>query len=218
MNNKKIKYQVTTGVILIILGIALLLINIVSEKREKAFSDMNLALSSNITNNDDVINEENNSDEQKHEVQEVVEDRKSEENAYVYEPYIGTLEINKINFYKGFYSKDSSLNNVKFNLYLMPVSSYPDQDKGNVIIAGHSGNYSNSYFRDLYRLEKDDSINIYYNNVKYIYNITNIYKQDKTGTINIYRDTEKSSLTLITCTQNDESHQTVYIAELISKE
>ena len=47
---------------------------------------------------------------------------------------------------KGFYKKESSLNNVKFNLYVLPESNYPDIKNGNLIIAGHSGNYNNSYW------------------------------------------------------------------------
>jgi sortase A len=211
MNKKKIKYQVATGVVLIIVGIALLLINFVSDKRDEVFSAMNLALSTD-------TNEDDNVEEQSTEISDTENEEDDNEDTYVYEPYLGELEIPKINFYKGFYSKESSLNNVKFNLYVMPTSSYPDVENGNLIIAGHSGNYSNSYFRDLYQVEEGNQIYIYYNNVKYIYQVTKIYLQDKTGTINIYRDLSKTTLTLITCTQNDESHQTVYIAELIGKE
>ena len=110
---------------------------------------MNLALTSNIVHDepDESIDVDESVTE---EVQSEVSEEK-EESEYVYEPYIGQIEVKKINLFKGFYSKDSSLNNVKINLYLMPTSSYPDEDKGNVIIAGHSGNYSNSYFKDLYK-------------------------------------------------------------------
>ena len=34
----------------------------------------------------------------------------------------------------------------------------------------------------------------------------------------IYRNYEKTTLTLITCTNNDSTTQTIYIAELINKE
>ena len=54
-----------------------------------------------------------------------------------------------------------------------------------------------------------------YNNVKYSYKITYIYKQAKTGTINVYRPLGKTTLMLITCTKDDESTQTVYVAELV---
>ena len=59
---------------------------------------------------------------------------------------------------------------------------------------------------------------ISYQNKKYEYEITNIYTQPKTGKIAIYRDYDKTTLTLITCTNNDSTTQTVYIAELINVE
>ena len=85
---------------------------------------------------------------------------------YTYEEYLGIIDISKINLYKGFYNKDSNLNNVKFNLYVLPESNYPDIKGGNLIIAGHSGNYNNSYFANLYMLEVNDDIVIHYNNKK----------------------------------------------------
>ena len=86
---------------------------------------------------------------------------------------MGIIDIPKIDLYKGFYNKNSNLNNVKFNLYVLPESNYPDTDKGNLIIAGHSGNYNNSYFANLYKLEVNDEITIHYNNKDYIYKIDN---------------------------------------------
>ncbi len=213
--NNKLKYQVTAGVVLIIVGIALLLINFINDKRDQVFSDMNLALSAEVKNNtNDTSEEEDNDTTTSDTVDESTSDSNSNDSTYVYEPYLGEIEIPKISLRKGFYSKESNLNNVKFNLYVMPTSSYPDVQNGNFIIAGHSGNYNNSYFKDLYKLSEGDQIYIYYNNVKYVYEIKKIYLQDKTGTISIYRNLEKTTLTLITCTLNDESHQTVYIAEL----
>jgi len=213
MKFNNLKYQIATGVVLIIVGIALLNINFISDKRDKVFSTMNLAL----TNDTEVVEFEEESEEVREESdteEELIEDTKNEE-VYVYEPYLGEIEIPKINLYKGFYAIDSNLNNVKFNLYVMPTSSYPDVENGNLIIAGHSGNYSNSYFKDLYQLIEGDQINIYYKDKKYVYEIKKIYLQDKTGTISIYRNLSKNTLTLITCTYNDDAHQTVYIAELI---
>ena len=156
MDEKKIKYQVTTGVILIIIGITLLLLNFISEKREKVFSDMNLALSDNIIDEKSKLTEK--IVEKPEEIVDNTISEEKEEVEYVYEPYIGQLEIPSIDLYKGFYSKDSSLNNVKINLYLMPTSNYPDKERGNVVIAGHSGNYSNSYFRNLYKLSEGEKI------------------------------------------------------------
>ena len=216
MKKINFKYQVAAGVILIIAGTLALLSNYIKEKRDVVFSNMNLALSSindTVTNNIDEKNQiiANENPEEESSSSTVNTD-------YAYEKYIGIIEINKINLYKGFYAKDSNLKNVKFNLYVLPESSYPDVEKGNLIIAGHSGNYNNSYFANLYKLSVDDTINIYYNNIKYIYKIYKIYDEEKTGTVRILRDREKTSLTLITCTKDDDYHQTVYIAELIEKE
>ena len=52
----------------------------------------------------------------------------------------------------------------------------------------------------------------------YTYKITNIYTQPKVGKIAIYRNYDKTTLTLITCTNHDSTTQTIYIAELESIE
>ncbi len=132
--------------------------------------------------------------------------------------YIGYLTIPKINLTKGFLDNRSQENDVDKNLLVVSGSNYPDVDKGNFIIAGHSGTGWNSFFNDLYKLNVGDTAYINYKNKKYIYSITNIYKQQKTGKIAIYRDYTKTTLTLITCTNNDSETQTIYIAELLQIE
>lgn len=209
MKKNNLKFQVAAGVILIICGIPLLLSNYIKEKRDVVFSEMNLALSEISTG--DISNDEVNEPVEEETAEEVREDN----NEYTYEEYLGILDIPKINFYKGFYSKTSSLNNVKFNLLVLKESDYPDVVNGNLIIAGHSGNYNNSYFKDLYKLGIDDTITVHYQGKDYIYKITKIYNEKKTGTVRILRDRNKTSLTLITCTKDDNNHQTIYIAELI---
>lgn len=209
MKKNNLKFQVAAGVILIICGIPLLLSNYIKEKRDVVFSEMNLALSEISTG--DINNDEVNEPVEEETTEEVKEDN----NEYTYEEYLGILDIPKINFYKGFYSKTSSLNNVKFNLLVLKESDYPDVVNGNLIIAGHSGNYNNSYFKDLYKLGIDDTITVHYQGKDYIYKITKIYNEKKTGTVRILRDRNKTSLTLITCTKDDNNHQTIYIAELI---
>lgn len=213
MKKINFKYQVAAGVILIISGIPLLLSNYIKEKRDVVFSEMNLALSE-INNqtiyNDEVVEDEELSDEELEE-----EPKEEQKKEYTYEEYAGILDIPKINLYKGFYNKTSNLNNVKFNLYVLKESDYPDITNGNLIIAGHSGNYNNSYFANLYQLELNDTIIVHYKNKDYTYKITKIYNEEKTGTVRILRDRNKTTLTLITCTKDDNYHQTIYIAELI---
>lgn len=209
MRKYNLKYQIAAGVILVISGTLVLLSDYIKEKRDVVFSEMNLALSEVATSDAIPVTEE--------EPEEITEESK-EDNNYTYEEYLGIIDIPKIELYKGFYSKTSNLNNVKFNLYVLPSSNYPDVENGNLIIAGHSGNYNNSYFANLYKLEKEDTITIHYNNNKYIYQIVNIYNEEKTGKVRIFRNKNKTTLTLITCTKDDDNHQTIYIAELINKE
>ncbi|MDD7150911.1 MAG: sortase [Bacilli bacterium] len=208
MKKNNLKFQVAAGVILIISGIPLLLSNYIKEKRDVVFSEMNLVLSEINTRDIENVEEEPA-------VEEPTEEVKEDNNNYTYEEYLGVLDIPKINFYKGFYSKTSSLNNVQFNLFVLKESDYPDVVNGNLIIAGHSGNYNNSYFNDLYKLSIDDTITVHYQGKDYIYKITKIYNEKKTGTVRILRNRNKTSLTLITCTNGDNYHQTIYIAELI---
>ena len=208
MKKNNLKFQVAAGVILIISGIPLLLSNYIKEKRDVVFSEMNLALSEINTRDIENVEEEPA-------VEEPTEEVKEDNNNYTYEEYLGVLDIPKINFYKGFYSKTSSLNNVQFNLFVLKESDYPDVVNGNLIIAGHSGNYNNSYFNDLYKLSIDDTITVHYQGKDYIYKITKIYNEKKTGTVRILRNRNKTSLTLITCTNGDNYHQTIYIAELM---
>ena len=208
MKKNNLKFQVAAGVILIISGIPLLLSNYIKEKRDVVFREMNLVLSEINTRDIENVEEEPA-------VEEPTEEVKEDNNNYIYEEYLGVLDIPKINFYKGFYSKTSSLNNVQFNLFVLKESDYPDVVNGNLIIAGHSGNYSNSYFNDLYKLSIDDTVTVHYQGKDYIYKITKIYNEKKTGTVRILRNRNKTSLTLITCTNGDNYHQTIYIAELI---
>ncbi len=128
--------------------------------------------------------------------------------------YIGYLSIPKINLNKGFVDKRSSENDVEKNIMVIEGSTYPDVERGNFILAGHSGTGWKAFFNELYRLSVGDKAYITYKNKKYTYKLTNIYKQPKTGKIAIYRNYDKTTLTLVTCTNNDETTQTIYIAEL----
>ena len=132
--------------------------------------------------------------------------------------YIGYLTIPKINLIKGFLDYRSQENDVDKNILVVEGSNYPDTEKGNFIIAGHSGTGWNAFFNDLYQLEVGDNAIITYQDKKCEYKIVNIYTQPKIGKLAIYRDYDKTTLTLITCTNNDSTTQTVYIAELSNVE
>ena len=139
-----------------------------------------------------------------------------EESDVVTNDFIGYLTIPKINLRKGFLDRRSTENDVEKNIYVVEGSTYPDVKRGNLIIAGHSGTGWKAFFNDLYKLGNYAIVS--YKGKKYTYSITSIYKQSKTGKIAIYRNYDKTTLTLITCTNYDSKTQTVYIAELISTE
>ena len=145
---------------------------------------------------------------------ELQEEQKEEELGEVTNEYIGYLTIPKINLKKGFLDMRSKLNNIEQNITVIEGSSYPDKEKGNLIIAAHSGSGWKAFFNDLYKLSTGDTAEISYKGKKYTYKIVNIYKHEKTGTVAIYRNYDKTTLTLITCTNFDKTTQTIYIAEL----
>ena len=143
------------------------------------------------------------------------QEEEEEELGEVTNDYIGYLSIPKINLKKGFLDKRSSENDVEKNILVVEGSNYPDKDKGNLMLAGHSGTGWKAFFNDLYKLNKGDIAVVTYKGKTYTYKIVNIYTQPKVGKIAIYRNYDKTTLTLITCTKNNDSSQTVYIAELV---
>lgn len=146
------------------------------------------------------------------------EEVKEEEEGPVTDEYIGYLIIPKINLTKGFVDRRSSENDVEKNILVIEGSNYPDVERGNFILAGHSGTGWKAFFNELYQLQTGDEAYVTYKGKKYIYNLVNIYKQPKTGKVAIYRNYDVRTLTLITCTNYDSTTQTIYILELTSIE
>ena len=52
-----------------------------------------------------------------------------------------------------------------------------------------------------------DKAKIEYKGHLYTYKIDNIYNETKDGDVTIYRDTNRQTLTMITCTKNDDTKQ-----------
>ena len=197
MEKRKNKSWYITGSFLLLIGISLITYDYISSKTEK-------------------IEEENNIQEFYQEV--VANDFKEEKTKPVVKKsnktnYIAVIKIPKINLEKGLYPKGHNLNNVNKNIEILKDSDMPDEDKGNFILAGHSGTSKISHFKNLYKLEIGDEVIIYYEQNEYKYKITNIYLIDKTGQALIKRDVNKTSITLITC-KSKSDNQYVFIGEL----
>ena len=203
--NKKIKksHLLIFGSLLVFVGVVLLSYNHILKLRGELFSDMLLSM-----------NEDNN----KYEVPIAnkvsntapVEDNKSID----YGKYLGVLTIPKIGLKRGFYNIDSRYNNIEYNVTLVLGSTMPDQG-GNLILMAHSGDAYISYFEYLYRLRLGDNAYITYNDHEYKYKLVNVYDVPKVGQVTINRNYDKTTLTLITCTKNDSTKQTIYILELV---
>lgn len=133
-----------------------------------------------------------------------------------FDKYLGILEIPKIRLKKGFYNVGSRYNNVEYNVTVVNGSAFPNVKAGNLILIAHSGDAYISYFRYLYKLQVGDSTYVTYDGRKYEYKIVNIYNVPKNGQVTIERNYDITTLTLITCTNNDDTQQTVYIAELVN--
>ncbi len=129
--------------------------------------------------------------------------------------YIAVLEIPKINLKKGFYSLNSTLNNVDKNIQVIETSKMPDIENSNLILASHSGTSKIAYFKNLFRLEKEDIAYIYYKGKKYEYQLQYVYNEKKDGNLSIRREMNQTNLTLITCDKKEKDIQNVYIFKQI---
>ena len=216
-NNKKYmrKSQLLfIGSFLVFIGIFTLSYNHLVFLKDQVFANMKIAMLDleNVPNDDlqgevDIPEVENVSDGTVYQQNEKEID---------YSRYAGVLEIPKISLKRGFYNTDSKYNNIEHNVSMITGSSMPDVPNGNLMLMAHSGDAYISFFAYLYRLKIGDSAYVTYQGNKYRYQIVNIYTVPKTGKVAIYRNYNKTTLTLITCTKNDDTTQTIYIAELVS--
>ena len=134
------------------------------------------------------------------------------------EKYLGVLEIPTINLKKGFFEKNSSLNTISKNVEILEESDMPNIKNGNLVLAAHSGTGRYAFFRNLYKLKINDNAYIYYQGLKYEYEIVKIEYQDKDGTITISKLEQESYLILTTCDQKDKTEHIVITAKLINTE
>ncbi len=207
-NKKDSKSQLLiVGSLLIILGFGIIggkyLYNYLQNKNEEKLIDV-------FYEEQEEIEENTNTEEQV----ETPTEEKPKSSSKV--NYVAVIKIPKIGLEKGLCAKGTYCNNVNRNIQILNESDYPDKEKGNVMLAGHSGSGRVSYFRKLDKLSQDDEVSIFYNDSEYKYKVVNQYDIEKNGTANIVRNAEKNTLTLITCRHNTNK-QIVIICELVEK-
>ena len=197
---------VVIAFVAIIGGLLLISADYLKGKKEQAYQKISISLFSEV-NDQTQDNTPQNIDE------EAVEPEEPNP-AYDTGEYLGILDIPKINLNRGFYDKNNQYNNISYNVTLLEPSNYPDEKKGNVILVAHSGSSYIGFFKNLYQLVEGDTAYITYKNHKYEYKIVNIYNENKDGDVTIYRNKNKQTLTLVTCTKDSDTLQTIYIFEL----
>ena len=200
--NKK-SFLTLIGILLILLAVFLVVYSRYIEKKNLSVSE---ELTEQYIDTTSIIEKENETNTNS-DVEEVVEKY----------DYIAVLEISSINLKRGLVAYDSKYNSVKYNIQILDNSDMPDVENGNLILAAHNGTSSVSFFNNISSLKIDDKINVYYKGYKYTYKYNNSYEVDKNGKVQIVRDRYNNAITLITCKDNSDTKQIVYVGYLIEK-
>ena len=130
------------------------------------------------------------------------------------ESYLGILEIPKINLKQGFYNIDSDLNNVNKNVTLLKESTFPNKNGSIIYLAAHSGKSYLGYFKNIDKLEVNNTINLYLDNKLYEYVVTKKEEVQKEGKILVQRNIHENLLVLTTCSKN-KGKQLIITAKLL---
>ena len=147
----------------------------------------------------------------------IVEEVKNEkQDSTFWVDYKAILEIPKINLKKGMVESTKNFSSINYAISIDKSSNYPNE-KGNFILYAHSGNSKIAYFRNLNKLNVNDAVFVYYEGVKYSYQIINKYEIEKTGKMEVIRDSNRKLITMVTCISNTNK-QVVLIGEQINSE
>ena len=209
-NNIKKSHILIIGSFFVFVGIVTLSWDYLSKMKRDVYENMKISMMGDSSN---LIEEKVIEDIP--EVEKVSQEDNNNNYVIDYSKYLGVLEIPKIGLKRGFYNTDSKYNNIQYNVTMIGGSNLPDVDKGNLMLMAHSGDAYISYFAYLWMLGIGDHAYVTYNGRKYDYQVVNIYNVKKNGVAVIHRNTEKTTLTLITCTKDNDSSQTIYILELV---
>lgn len=122
--------------------------------------------------------------------------------------YNAIIEIPSINLKRGILNINNEYNKAKYNIELVKETS------NSIVLASHSGNSHNSYFGKLHNIELGDTINYYQDGKLYKYIYSDSYEIKKDGYADLYYKNDKNSIILITCKDNNDDAQEVYIGYL----
>ncbi len=131
--------------------------------------------------------------------------------------YTAVLEIPKIGLKRGVVDATENFNSINYDISVDKTSNYPDSN-GNFIVYSHSGNSSIAYFKKLYKVNVNDLVYVYYNGIKYEYEIYKKYDIPKTGRAKVISSKKNKYITLITCNQGRKGYQIVLIGKIKNSE
>lgn len=211
-NKLKNSQLIQIGFLLILVGIGVVCIQPFQARKLKAIDTMNQKILERETDDTTSKSKEIVSDVPTENIVEGTADiQETHEESSEKVSYAGILEIPSIHLKRGFVSKGSSQNKVSRNITILKESSMPNVEKGNFILAAHSGTAAISYFKNLEKVKVGDFVYVTYRGKKYTYQIDHQYRVPKTGELNIYRDRSKRTITLITCASDNDVEQVVMI-------
>ena len=124
--------------------------------------------------------------------------------------YKAVLDIPSVKIKRGILDIDNTYNKAKYNVELVK------EDDDIIVLASHNGNNYNSFFGNLKNISLGDEINYYYNGKLYKYIYTDSYEIIKNGYADIYRREGEKTIALITCKDNSNDGQIVFIGYLES--
>jgi len=176
-----------------------LLVNIFFDINKVKYKENNL----NIAKEKVVINKNINKFEEKKKTNKMIKNK-----------YWGYIEIPKLKIYYGFYSLNDQKNQIKNGIEVMSGSSLPSINGSNIVLVAHSGIAYNVLFDRLDVLGIEDEVNLYFNNIKYIYKVKRILKKDKKDILSTIK-TNKNTLILITCDKKEKDKNLIVYLELI---
>lgn len=140
-----------------------------------------------------------------------VQEEKTEEKKVI--NYTSVLEIPSIDLKQGLVDSTKNFNSINYAVSIDKNSIYPNQN-GNFILYSHSGNSNIAFFNKLHKINLDNDIYVYYNGVKYIYKVIDIYNIEKNGKASVIVTDSEKYITLITCNQYEKGKQIVIIGKI----
>lgn len=170
-----------------------------------------------VKNNEDVdtyINKTSVIDKQPEIVEEIKKEKSTKVNSDI--KYTAILELPSINLKRGVVDSTKNFSSINYAISVDEHSNYPDKE-GNFILYAHSGNSNIAYFKKLINVNVGDSVYVYYEGVKYNYEITNKYDIEKTGKADVLFSNSDKYITLITCNPNRKGYQVVLIGKLFEQ-